>query len=83
MAGSLSDVAKRAGTSITTVSRVLSGSDHPVASETREQVFAAAEELDFKPNALTRVLAKQVTRTIGLIIGDITDPLLRRDCARC
>jgi LacI family transcriptional regulator len=37
-------------------------------------VLAAAEELDFKPNAPARALAKQMTRTIGPIIGDITDP---------
>jgi len=71
---SLSDVAKRARTSITTVSRVLSGSGHPVASATRKRVIAAADELAFKPNALARALAKQRTQTIGIIIGDITDP---------
>jgi LacI family transcriptional regulator len=74
VAASLSDVAKRAGTSITTVSRVLSGSSHPVASETRKRVVAAADELGFKPNALARALAKQRTQTIGVVIGDITDP---------
>jgi LacI family transcriptional regulator len=74
VAASLSDVAKRAGTSITTVSRVLSGSSHPVASETRKRVVAAVEEFGFRPNALARALAKQMTQTIGVVIGDITDP---------
>ena len=74
MAASLSDVTRRAGTSVTTVSKVLSGSSHPVASETRKRVVPAAEELGFKPYALARAHAKQMTRTIGAVIGDITDP---------
>ena len=56
---SLADVAARAGVSITTASRVLSGSQHPVADPTRAKVMAAASELDAQPNLLARGLVMQ------------------------
>ena len=70
----LRDVARHAGVSITTASRVLSGSDHPVAAEVRKRVLQAAEELDFTPNAFARGLSKREVRLIGLVIPDIRDP---------
>lgn len=74
MPASLSDVAKRAGLSLATVSRVLSGSDYPVSAATRQRVMAAAEEFGYRPNAIARALVRRMTNTIGVIIGDITDP---------
>lgn len=71
---SMSDVARISGTSLATVSRVLSNSDHPVSQETREKVRAAAQSLGYQPNAIARALATQRTRTIGVIVGDIADP---------
>jgi LacI family transcriptional regulator len=70
---SISDVARLSSTSVATVSRVLSDSDHPVAFETRRRVREAAASLGYKPNAIARALATQRTRTIGLIVGDIAD----------
>ncbi|MGE5620801.1 MAG: LacI family DNA-binding transcriptional regulator [Sphingomonadaceae bacterium] len=70
----LRDVAQRAGVSITTASRVLSGSDHPVAAGVRKRVLQAAEELDFTPNAFARGLSKREFRIVGLMIPDIRDP---------
>lgn len=70
----LRDVARRAAVSITTASRVLSGSDHPVAAEVRKRVLQAAEELDFTPNAYARGLSKREFRIVGLMIPDIRDP---------
>ncbi len=70
----LRDVARRAGVSITTASRVLSGSDHPVAIEVRQRVLQAAQELDFTPNAYARGLSKREFRLIGLVIPDVRDP---------
>jgi len=46
MSVNLKDVAKHAGVSVPTASRVLSGSDYPVLPELRERVQIAAEELD-------------------------------------
>ncbi|HEX2980471.1 MAG TPA: LacI family DNA-binding transcriptional regulator [Anaerolineaceae bacterium] len=71
---SINDVAKRAGVSITTVSRVLNNSAHPVNSETRERVQEAIKELNFMPNQLARALANEKTHLIGVIVGDGSDP---------
>ena len=71
---SIMDVAKKAGVSITTVSRVLTNSPHPVNSKTRERVLLAAEALGFTPNALARALASDKTNIVGIIVGDASDP---------
>ena len=71
---SISEVAARAGVSITTVSRVISNSSHPVNPETRRRVLEAAEELNFAPSALARALANIETHIIGVIVGDASDP---------
>ncbi|MCX6083260.1 MAG: LacI family DNA-binding transcriptional regulator [Chloroflexi bacterium] len=68
------DVAKYAGVSVTTVSRVLNNSAHPVNSETRTRVLDAIEKLNFVPNQLARALANERTRLIGVIVGDGSDP---------
>lgn len=74
MSTTIRDVARRAGVSVTTASRVLSGSDHPVAAEVRERVLRAAQELDFTPNAFARGLSKREFHLVGLVIPDICDP---------
>jgi len=70
----IKDVAKRAGVSVTTVSRVLNNKAHPIHPETRERVLAAIEELGFYPNAMARSLQLNQTKTIGLILPDISNP---------
>ncbi|HET7646133.1 MAG TPA: LacI family DNA-binding transcriptional regulator [Candidatus Limnocylindria bacterium] len=72
--GSIVDVARLAGVSPATASRVLSGSSHAVSQATRSRVEAAAEELDFVPNALARGLLKSRAPIVGVIVHDITDP---------
>lgn len=67
------DVAKLAKTSITTVSRVLNNSGY-VSQTTRDKVNKAIEELNYKPNELARGLVTDITRSIGLIVPDITSP---------
>jgi LacI family transcriptional regulator len=67
------DVARKAGVSQTTVSRVLNGYSH-IKEETREAVLKAIEELEFSPNEIARSMVKQKTRTIGVILGDISNP---------
>jgi DNA-binding LacI/PurR family transcriptional regulator len=71
-------VAKRAGVSISTVSRVLNNTA-PVAPETIARVQAAIEELKFVPRTAARSLATRKTNTLGLlsdIKGDFFTPLL-------
>jgi LacI family transcriptional regulator len=75
---SLADVAARAGVSITTASRVLSGSRHPVAEATRARVLEAAAELDFEPNLLARGLVMQRTHIAGVLVHDLTDEFYAR-----
>ncbi len=70
----LADVAREAGVSPATASRVLSGSSYPVSDQVRERVLRVAEELGYRPNALARALATQHSRVVGVIIGDVTDP---------
>jgi LacI family transcriptional regulator len=69
----LSDVAQHAGASLATVSRVLSKSNHPVSEATRARVLRASEELGYQPNIIARAPAKEITNTIGVVVGDITD----------
>ena len=68
------DVGKVAGVSISTVSRVLSSSDHPVSEETRQRVLQAVSALSYSPSALARAMITQDARIIGIIVGDNQDP---------
>ena len=70
---SIKDVAKAAGVSISTVSRVLNGTA-PVSEELRNRVLEIVESLGYKPNILAKGLRKGLTRTIGFIVPDITNP---------
>ncbi|MGP9744099.1 LacI family DNA-binding transcriptional regulator [Brachybacterium sp. AOP29-B2-41] len=74
MAITLKDVAQRAGVSVPTASRVLSGSSYPVVEELRLRVRQAAEELDYVPNAQAQGLLRGNTGTIGVLVGDVGDP---------
>lgn len=61
------EVAKRAGVSKATVSRVLSGNGY-VSQETKDRVFKAIEESGYRPNLLARNLATQKSQTLGLVV---------------
>lgn len=67
------DVARHAGVSVATISRVLNNSPL-VTAETREQVMKAVAELGYRPNANARALASQVSDTIGVVVMDVSDP---------
>ena len=72
---SIGEVARRAGVSITTVSRVLNPvSEYPVAAATRRRVLAAAAALQYSPSALARALVTRRSRMVGVLLGDIVDP---------
>ena len=67
------DVARRAGVSTATVSRVLAGIGNPNPS-TAATVRAAARELAFRPSRVARSLRTRRPRTLGLIVTDIQNP---------
>ena len=68
------DVADRSGVSKSTVSNVIRGAPN-VADETRGRVLAAVAELGYRPNAVARHLVQQRTSTIGVVVGDLTNPI--------
>lgn len=70
----IEDVARAAGVSIATVSRVINDAPHRVGEAARRRVQQAVRDLDFRPNALARSLHRGRTRTIGLILPDISNP---------
>lgn len=72
MAG-IRDVARQAGVSPATVSRVINGTT-PVAADKRERVLRAIEEMGFVPNEVARSLFKKSSKTIGVIIPSIRNP---------
>lgn len=69
----ISDVARRAGVSPVTVSRVINGVDN-VKSATREKVLRAIEELHYVPSTAARSLRSKRTKALALMVPDITNP---------
>jgi LacI family transcriptional regulator len=67
-------IAEKSGASISTVSRVLTNPNYPVAEATREKVLKAADELGYKPSRGSRYSRKSSTREIGIILPNITNP---------
>ena len=67
------EVARSAGVSIATVSRVANGTAR-VGAPTEARVRAAMERLEYRPHALARGLAARRSYTVGLLITDILDP---------
>jgi DNA-binding LacI/PurR family transcriptional regulator len=65
------DVARLAGVSHQTVSRVINGSIH-VRAETRDRVLAAMEKLDYRPNSVARALVTGRSHTLGVVTFDTT-----------
>ncbi len=67
----MADVARAAGVSHQTVSRVINGSVS-VREETRERVLRAMRELDYRPNSIARALVTGRSRTLGVVSFDTT-----------
>lgn len=70
---SIKEVAKLAGVSPTTVSRVINNSDHPVSKDTRKKVMKAVKDLNFEPNRMARGLSSKKSNIIGVIVHDVSD----------
>ncbi len=73
MTPTIRDVARKAGVSVATVSRVLNGTAK-VSDEARKAVLEAQSALGFYLNANARTLAKKDSETIGVLVSDISDP---------
>lgn len=73
MPAKIEDVARQAGVSTATVSRVLSGKPY-VSDDLRERVQSAVQELNYRPSRVARSLRVQRSSIIGLIVSDIQNP---------
>ena len=69
----INDIAREAGVSRQTVSRAINGMDG-ISANTRERVLKTVDALGFRPNRLAQGMANSQTHTIGLVIGNITNP---------
>ncbi|OCN04920.1 hypothetical protein A4S06_09945 [Erysipelotrichaceae bacterium MTC7] len=70
MKTTIHDVAKKAGVSVATVSRVVNG-NYPVNVKTKERVNAAIQELNFVPNVQAQEIKLGASKTIGVIVPSI------------
>ncbi|GGH82449.1 DNA-binding LacI/PurR family transcriptional regulator [Pullulanibacillus pueri] len=70
----ISDVAKKAGVSKTTVSRILNGDYAHTKEETRDRILQVIKELDYRPNALAKGLKSMSTNVIGIILSNLKNP---------
>lgn len=75
MAGRLKDIALETGYSVNTVSLALRGSKR-VNEATRQKILSVAERNRYVPNNIARALVKQRTMTVGVVLTDITNPIL-------
>lgn len=69
----ITDIAKRAGVSISTVSRVINNSNL-VSKKTKRKVMRIIEETNFIPNEMARGLLKKTSKTVAVIIPNISNP---------
>ncbi len=70
----LTDIAKRANVSKTTVSMVLNNKEINVSEATREKILQISNELNYIPNTVARSLSTKKTETLGVILPDIENP---------
>jgi len=73
MTANIVDVARRAGVSTASVSRVLNR-NYPVSDAVRQRVLEAVRDLGYVGNAHARALLKATSGTVGVILHDVSDP---------
>jgi LacI family transcriptional regulator len=69
----IADVAREAGVSMMTVSRVINDKGE-ISSSTRQHVLDVIERLGYRPSSIARGLVTQRTGTLGLVVPDIANP---------
>ncbi|NOU96596.1 LacI family DNA-binding transcriptional regulator [Paenibacillus sp. LMG 31456] len=67
----IDDVAKLAGVSKSSVSRVINGNFQYMSEEMRGKIEQAIKDLDYRPNSVAQSLKKKETKVIGLVVGDL------------
>ncbi|WP_026895154.1 LacI family DNA-binding transcriptional regulator [Clostridiisalibacter paucivorans] len=72
MSVTIKDVAKLAGVSISTVSRVINSSK-PVSPEVKKKVLEVIEEIGYKPNEIARTLVTKKSFLIGVIVTNLSN----------
>ncbi|KHF39561.1 transcriptional regulator [Halalkalibacter okhensis] len=70
----MDEVAKRAGVSKTTVSRIINGNYSHVNEETKKRVMKVIEELNYRPNAVAKSLKQMKTNVIGIVLSNLQNP---------
>jgi DNA-binding LacI/PurR family transcriptional regulator len=70
----IQDVAKKAGVSISTVSRILNGNYTQTTKETKERVQQVIRELNYHPNPMARGLKQMRTKIIGIVLSNLRNP---------
>lgn len=74
----LRDVAKAANVSVATASRVLSNSDYPVSQKLRKRIIHVAEELNYTPNLLGKMLKRNSHNAIGVVVPSLQNPFFNQ-----
>jgi DNA-binding LacI/PurR family transcriptional regulator len=72
----LTELARKAGVSIATVSRALTNSDHPMNEDTRQRILELAREAGYQPNQVARSLRTSTTKTVGILVENISSPFI-------
>lgn len=77
---SLKDIAKKVGVSTATVSLVLNDKDKEgrISKDVADKVRLAAKEMNYRPNTAARSLRTGKTKTLGLIVADISNPFFAK-----
>ena len=73
MSCGIADIARKAGVSTTTVSRVINNISKGVGASTRERVLAVIQEMNYRPNLQARGIAQSHSGIIGVIIPDVSN----------
>ncbi len=74
MAITLTELARLANVSVSTVSRALSNHDYPLKPETRQRIRLLAEQMGYKPNLVARSLQNNRTHLVGVIVDRMQSP---------
>ena len=74
VATTIKDIARRAGVSAATVSKVLNRKDAFIGEETRNRIWSLARELNYTPNSIARSLVTRRSNVIGIVVPDILNP---------
>lgn len=69
----ISDIAREAGVSVTTVSRFINGHYHKMSLETRTRLQSTVDRMNYHPSASARRMRQSETHVVGLIVGDISN----------